>query len=298
MGDTITVDVKPAWASKINLGELIKAAAAIAATKGLDIPVEIQNDILLVIVCGGAIYTWVVRTWFTKAVTASSISKALLIALAVPYLIAPSETMAADLPAAIKGPVKAAAAAPPACAPASCSGWYFGLGLTGNGTSADISGNGVNQSVFAAGGILDIHGGYQLWSGSYLFAAEAGLGNQFQNGPLNQFGSKSLVGYELVKFGGDLSGLVNQQNSATPPGQASGSLNVPQSLASQFIALYIALGAVQRKGLSEWVTGAGSEFVLARNWNLDIRYLYAPAQSGLDAMNLVTIGANYHFSAK
>jgi hypothetical protein len=58
------------------------------------------------------------------------------------------------------------------------------------------------------------------------------------------------------------------------------------------------LGAVQRKGISEWVTGAGSEFVLAQNWNLDIRYLYAPTQSGLDAMNLVTIGANYHFSAK
>jgi hypothetical protein len=206
MGDTVTVDVKSAWASKINLGELIKAGAAIAAAKGLDMPVEIQNDILLVIVCGGAIYTWVVRTWFTKAVTASSIAKVMLVALALSWLIAPPETMAADLPAAIKGPVKAAAAAPPACTPAFCSGWYFGLGLTGNGTSADMGGNGVNQSVFATGGILDIHGGYQLWNGSYLFAAEAGLGNQFQNGPINQFGSKSLVGYELVKFGGDLSG--------------------------------------------------------------------------------------------
>jgi hypothetical protein len=177
-------------------------------------PPCLSSPLLISRMTSGAIYTWVVRTWFTKAVTASSIAKAILVALAL-----------------------------------SC------------------------------------------------------LGNQFQSGPLNQFGSKSLVGYELVKFGGDLSGLVNQQNSATPPGQASGSLNVPQSLASQFIAPYIALGAVQRKGISEWVTGAGSEFVLAQNWNLenwnlDIRYLYAPAQSGLDAMNLVTIGANYHFSAK
>ena len=59
MGDTVTVDVKPAWASKINLGELIKAGAVIAAAKGLDIPVEVQNDIFLVIECRGAIYIWV-----------------------------------------------------------------------------------------------------------------------------------------------------------------------------------------------------------------------------------------------
>ena len=200
---------------------------------------------------------------------------------------------AADVAAPVF-PIKAQQAFQPAdCTPASCSGWYAGVGLTGNGTNADIIGNGLNQSVFAAGGILDLHGGYQMWNGTYLFAVEAAVGNQFSNGPVNQFGAKTLVGYEIVKFGGALSGLFNQTSPA--PGQAPASFSVPAAINQAMISPYFAMGAIQRAGINAWATGAGAEFALAQGWNLDTRYMFAPAQQGLNALNMITIGLNYHF---
>ena len=66
------VDVQSAWLSKINWGEVIKVAAAFLAVKGINIPPEVQNDILLAIISIGGVYTFVVKTWFTKTITASS----------------------------------------------------------------------------------------------------------------------------------------------------------------------------------------------------------------------------------
>lgn len=213
------------------------------------------------------------------------------VAVAIALLCGPA--LAADL----SFPIKAAAVAANPCTVTSCSGWYVGVGLTGNGTNADIVGNGVNQSVFAAGGILDVHGGYQMWNGTYLFGAEVGIGNQFSNGPIGDFGSKSLIGYEIVKFGGSLTQLFNT-TATTTAGQAPAGVTVPSALANAYIAPYVAMGAIQRAGINQWATGAGAEFVLAQSWNLDLRYMYAPALNDIASMNLVTIGVNYHFGAK
>ncbi|SHG92566.1 hypothetical protein [Bradyrhizobium erythrophlei] len=167
----------------------------------------------------------------------------------------------------------------------SCTGWYAGVGLTGNGTNADILGSGLNGSVFAAGGMLDMHGGYQLWNGTYFAAVEAGLGYQFQNGAI-AVTTNNLTGYEIVKFGGNLSGLVN--NASSP-------IAIPSSLSNVLMSPYFAMGAIQRDGVSQWATGAGAAFLLATNWDLDIRYLYAPAAGNVGSDNLVTIGLNKHF---
>lgn len=218
-------------------------------------------------------------------------SRAAIGALAAFLLLSGGEARAADVTAPAF-PVKVPTYAD--CTPASCSGWYAGVGLTGNGTNADIIGSGINQSVFAAGGIIDLHGGYQLWNGTYLFAAEAAIGNQFSNGPINQFGAKTLVGYEIVKLGGSLTNLFSQ-GASPAPGQAPTSFSLPGSISQALISPYFAMGAIQRAGVNEWATGAGVEFALAQGWNLDTRYMYAPAQQGLSALNMVTIGLNYHF---
>jgi hypothetical protein len=66
------VDVQSAWTSKINWGEAVKILAMLAATKGVTLSPEVQNDILMFIIGAGGVYTWVVKTWFTKTITPAS----------------------------------------------------------------------------------------------------------------------------------------------------------------------------------------------------------------------------------
>jgi opacity protein-like surface antigen len=230
----------------------------------------------------------------------SAVSPIIAFFVAIGLFLMVQPARAADVaPAAQTFQAKAIPFSPSGCSIKDCSGLYAGFGLSGNGTSADIIGSGLSQSVFAAGAMPDIHVGYQMWNGSALLAFEAGIGNNFQSGPI-QFNGNSLVAYEGVKLGGTLAALVGgtSQTATTVAGQTSGSLPVWQSLASNFIAGYVWLGAVQRSGYNQGTVGAGMEYVLAANWNLDVRYEYAPPLDNLGAMQLVRLGLNYHFGLK
>jgi len=201
----------------------------------------------------------------------------------------------ADLPPIItKGPALAAPVS--RCAPGACSGWYAGFGLIGNGTNADIVGNGINGSVFAAGGAVDIHGGYQLWNGALFAAAEASLGYEFSsptsNVPVaNNIGS-SFVGMELVKLGYNF--FPSQQAALTTSSQAPVPLTVPANLLAATTP-YLVFGGMQRHGISEWVNGAGVETVIAQGWSSRAEYLYAPSQQGQPSNQIVRIGIDKHF---
>lgn len=63
------VDVQSAWLSKINWGEGVKVLAMLLAMKGITLSPEVQNYILEAIIGLGGIYTFVVKTWFTKTIT-------------------------------------------------------------------------------------------------------------------------------------------------------------------------------------------------------------------------------------
>lgn len=198
--------------------------------------------------------------------------------------------LAADV--AVKAPVTKI----PVCTLMSCSGWYAGVGLTGIGTNANIIGNGLSGSVFAAGGEIDIHGGYQLWNGTYFAAAEAGIGNVFQpNQSISTLGKGSITGYEIVKLGYGLQGLFNVNTAPAAASQAPSGINIPSSIAGSLMSPYILMGAQQRAGISQWINGAGAEFLLASQWNMDLRYTYASPSGALPSDNKVTIGLNYHF---
>jgi hypothetical protein len=73
---TAQVDVKSAWASKINWTQAIGigASALVFATGGkVNIPLEVQGEIVLVIQGVQGIATWVIKTWFTATVTPASV---------------------------------------------------------------------------------------------------------------------------------------------------------------------------------------------------------------------------------
>lgn len=202
--------------------------------------------------------------------------------------------LAADLP------VKASPLAlPEVCSPGTCSGWYAGFGVVGTGTNANIIGNGIDGSVFAAGGALKVQGGYQFWSGSMFAAIEASVGYGFSspaggdvpvaNG--SNFGNQ-FIGFEIVKLGYNF--FPSQASAVTAPSQSPVQLIVPANLLASSTP-YLAFGGYQHNGRNVWVSGAGVETVIAKGWTMDPKYLYAPADNGFKAENLVLLELNKHF---
>jgi hypothetical protein len=69
------VDVKPSWTSKINWTQAVGVGASVLVllTGGkINIPAEVQAEIVIGIQAAQGIVTFVLKTWFTKTITAES----------------------------------------------------------------------------------------------------------------------------------------------------------------------------------------------------------------------------------
>lgn len=183
-----------------------------------------------------------------------------------------SSALAADLPT--KAP-KVAFADPctvaTATTPLSCSGWYIGGGLAGEGSNANIIGNGIDGSVFAGGMTPTIDAGYLYAKGNWLFGAELDVGYSVGtaaavNGVGNSFNGFRMT--EDFKVGGNLSGLLGTQTPIT----------IPASLANAVIGPYIHVGTTQWQLPGSWangvVSGAGVLFDIGPRLFGDLRYTY------------------------
>jgi opacity protein-like surface antigen len=209
------------------------------------------------------------------------------------FLLASVVTLAAFAAQAADMVVKSPLAVPGfTCTVASCSGWYGGAVLVGEGTNADIIGQGVNNSVFAAGGIIGGDFGYRLWNGNYFFAAEVAAGYQSANSSaLTAFTPSGFVGTVLVKAGASLYPFFG----GGVPAPSQGPVAVPTNLMPSLMSPYIQTGEMWRQGTTQWVSGAGAEFIIGPRWTLDLSYLYAPPINNLNATNLVKLGVNYNW---
>jgi len=206
-------------------------------------------------------------------------------------LLLTSPAFAADLS------VKAPAVAPLPCVAGACSGWYAGFGLLGDGSNADIIGQGINGSVFAAGGALKVQGGYQFWTGQLFAALEGGIGYEFTtntsaNLPVVTNRGSKFIGTELIKLGYNF--FPSTQVATTTPSQLPIPLTVPANLLASSTPFFV-FGGMQRRGISQWVNGAGIETVIAAGWTSEAKYLYAPSQQGQPAASIVTLELNKHF---
>jgi uncharacterized protein (DUF697 family) len=74
--DSVLVETKSAWLSKINWTQGIAMVAMMASVFGLDLDAKTQADILAGIIAVQGIVTWIMKTWFTKTVTPSAAAKA------------------------------------------------------------------------------------------------------------------------------------------------------------------------------------------------------------------------------
>lgn len=70
---TVTVPVKSAWSSKINIAQFVGLLASVGVVFGLDLDTETQAGIVVGIQGAIAAITWVLRTWFTRDIVAASI---------------------------------------------------------------------------------------------------------------------------------------------------------------------------------------------------------------------------------
>lgn len=176
--------------------------------------------------------------------------------------------------------VATAATATVPATPLSCSGAYFGAGLAGAGSNADIVGNGINGSVFAAGITPTLDVGYQYVQGNWLFGAELDVGysvgtKAVVNGIGNGFNGIRLN--EVFKVGGNLNGLLGNQAPIT----------IPPQLANSILAPYVHVGTTQWQLSGAWAngitSGAGVLFDISPRIFGDLRYTYtnfSAARSG------------------
>ena len=183
------------------------------------------------------------------------------------------------------------------CVAQNCSGWYAGFGIMGDGSNADIIGNGINGSVFSTGGVIKAQAGYQLWSNAWFAAIDIGAGYEFTTNnsasvPVTPKGGSKFIGTELIKLGYNF--LPQSTVSTTTPSQSAIPLTVPANLLASSTP-YLTFGGMQRRGISEWVNGAGIQTVIAAGWSSDVKYLYAPSQQGVPATSVVMLELNRHF---
>ena len=212
--------------------------------------------------------------------------------LVMALAVASSAALAADLPPVFK----AAPLVRAPCAAGSCSGWYAGFGILGDGSNADVIGNGINGSVFSTGGALKLQGGYQLWNGSWFAAIEGSAGYEFTTnssaGAVANANGSRFIGTELVKLGYNF--FPSSLNAPVTPSQSPIPLSVPANLLASSTP-YMVFGGMQRRGISEWVNGVGVQTIIAAGWSSDVKYLYAPAQQDVPATSIVMLELNKHF---
>jgi hypothetical protein len=66
-------NVKSAWLSKINWTQAVTFLAMILTLVGVDMPADVKVAVEVGIASIGQVATWVIRTWFTKSLTAASV---------------------------------------------------------------------------------------------------------------------------------------------------------------------------------------------------------------------------------
>lgn len=204
-----------------------------------------------------------------------------LIALVAFVMLSPANLYAADLKLA-KAPARAAITD---CTVADCSGLFAGANIAGIGTSVDVLGSGVNQSLFGGGGLIGVEAEYQLWNGKY-FASFGGIGDLDMNVNGTAISKNKFLGAVLVKAGIGLSGVF----APVPNAPAGG--GVFSQLQSALLTPYATLGAVPF-GHQGWISGAGMAFTLSPTWLLALDYLHIAYKAGtVDGNAALTVQQN------
>src|SRR5207302_544739 len=81
-------------------------------------------------------------------------------------------------------------------------------------------------------------------------------------------------------------GIPGQAGSGTPSQGPLGGLALIPGTA--LLSPYVTVGGAWRSRGQGWVTGAGTEFILAKGWNLDVSYMHINYNTGPTDATLVS----------
>lgn len=298
----------PAWFGLI-LRELAKPAAALVISHGWSNGASSEQIVGAIVLIGSIFWTWWNKSGHMLAVKVyrdrlernglrtdvpanGQPGDLTALAFAAGLSLIAFDGRAADLPG--KAPPALALPASAPCTVIACTGFYVGGSLSGLGSNVDVIGQGFANSVFAGGGIFDLHAGYQYWNGGVFFAFEAAIGFESQGGANTN--KRRIVGLEEIKIGAALSGLLGGAATApTTPSQSPVPVAVPASFMQSLLSPYVVIGQLQRGGSSQWVSGAGAEFVLSSGVNVMVEYLYGVPTSDDKAAQIFRLGMNRKF---
>jgi opacity protein-like surface antigen len=172
------------------------------------------------------------------------------------------------------------------CTVTDCSGPFLGFNVAGVGSNLDILGSGISNSVFAGGGMIGGNAGYQLWNGQFFAAAELSADARFNpSGMAGAVNDKFLV-LGLVKVGAALGNLfgAGTPGTTTSPTPSQAPINLAIIPGTAMLSPYALLGGAWSQRGTGWATGAGSEFLLAKGWNLDVKYVHINYAGGQSAV--------------
>jgi opacity protein-like surface antigen len=214
----------------------------------------------------------IVEHWNMKKVseTAKVVGGALLFALALGLASPPVQAADVGVPV-----LKAPALKQSTCTVTDCSGLFVGFNVAGVGSNLDILGSGINNSVFAGGGMIGGNAGYQLWNGQFFAAAEFSVDARFNTNMAGAPNDKFLA-LGLVKAGAALGNLfgAGTPGTTTSPTPSQAPINLAIIPGTAMLSPYALLGGAWSQRGTGWATGAGSEFLLAKGWNLDVKYIH------------------------
>lgn len=158
------------------------------------------------------------------------------------------------------------------CTVSSCPGaFWLGGGVGGVGSNVDILGSGLDNSVFADGGIPFVEATYAAWQNNIMYGASVGGGYQFAQpasiGAASNNQSQPM-GWAFFEAGGNLFSLFGSQTAPT----------VQTALIQDLVAPYAFTGPVFEKGATLWGNGAGLRYLVSPNVMFDIKYVFANDQ--------------------
>ena len=162
----------------------------------------------------------------------------------------------------------------PLCTLTDCVAWFAEGGISGQGSNANIIGNGIDGSVFAGGGIPYGGIGWQYWDGVHMVGFEATGGYSINTGSGANGVNVNPNGYDFtqkVQLGGNLTTLIGGTAPVTPP----------SGLAAAMMFPYLEFGLDERTGGTGWLSGAGLAFLLGPKLTLRLGYDYVNYGGGV-----------------
>jgi hypothetical protein len=153
------------------------------------------------------------------------------------------------------------------------------------GTNFNIIGQGINNSIAAAGSGIGGQIGAQFWNGSYFAGFKGSIDYDMDPPSVGTVQAGRLHTMEVIQLGGNVLGLLGI-SPPTPPANP----NVAQAILAMLTSPYLNVGYDQLQHQSAgFVSGAGLQYAICARCTLNLDYYNIQRSNGGSASPLVPL---------